>query len=111
MFPDSQIAAKFSCGERKTSYLFVFGIAEYFKEELISEVTGPYTILFDESLNKKMQQTQMDIHVRYWNAGKFSTRYTGSKFLGHGTATSMKVSWRVDLTLATWYKLVWMDQM
>ena len=36
-----------------------------------------------------MKQKQMDIHVRYWNAGKVSTRYIGSKFLGHGTATDM----------------------
>ena len=27
MFPDSQIASKFTCGERKTAYLCVFGIA------------------------------------------------------------------------------------
>ena len=89
MFPDSQIAAKFSCGERNTSYLCVFGIAEYFKVEVISEVTGPHTILFDESLNKMMKQKQMDIHVRYLNAGKVSTRYIGSNFLGHDTATDM----------------------
>ena len=54
MFPDSQIAANFTCGERKTSYLCVFGIAEYFQKLLISEIKGPYTctIMFDESLNK-----------------------------------------------------------
>jgi hypothetical protein len=39
-FPDSQIAAKFSCGDRKTAYLCVFGIREYLKELL---VTGLYT--------------------------------------------------------------------
>ena len=63
MFPDSQIAANFTCGERKTSYLCVFGIAEYFQKLLTSEIKGPYTIMFDESLNKKIQQKQMD-HVR-----------------------------------------------
>ena len=29
MFPDSQIAAKFTCGSRKISYLCVFGLAEH----------------------------------------------------------------------------------
>ena len=31
MFPDSEIARRFSCGGKKTAYLTVFGLAEYFK--------------------------------------------------------------------------------
>lgn len=31
MFPDSQIATKFACGERKYAYLCTFGLAPYFK--------------------------------------------------------------------------------
>ena len=34
MFPDSEIAKQFTCGERKASYLCVFGLAEYFKKLL-----------------------------------------------------------------------------
>ena len=52
MFPDSQIAAKFTCRSRKTSYLCVFGL-------------GYFTILFDESLNKKCEAKEMDIHIRF----------------------------------------------
>lgn len=80
MFPDSQIAAKFTCGSRKTSYLCVFGLAEYLKEMLMKAVKGYFTILFDESLNKKSQSKQMDIHVRYWEGDKVVTRYFGSVF-------------------------------
>ena len=40
MFPDSQIAAKFTCGSRKTSYLCVFGLATHFKEMLMKAVKG-----------------------------------------------------------------------
>lgn len=89
MFPDSQIAAKFTCGSRKTSYLCVFGLAEYLKEMLMKAVKGYFTILFDESLNKKSQSKQMDIHVRYWEGDKVVTRYFGSQFLGHATANDM----------------------
>ncbi|WAR14725.1 hypothetical protein MAR_004830 [Mya arenaria] len=64
--------------ERKTAYLCCFGIAEHVK------------ILFDESLNKKSQAKQMDIHVRYWGTnGLVHTRYLGSQFLGHATAEDM----------------------
>ena len=53
MFPDSEIAAKFSCGEKKTAYMSVFGLAEHFMELLKKEVSGCFVILFDESLNKR----------------------------------------------------------
>ena len=83
MFPDSQIASKFTCGERKTAYLCVFGIAPYFIDLMKSEINGPYVVLFDESLNKKHQKKQMDIHVRYWTSeNRVATRYFGSQFLG-----------------------------
>ena len=65
MFPDSMIASKFACGEKKTAYLCAFGLAKHFKELLIDEVKGAFTILLDGSLNKS-QQKQMDIHIRFW---------------------------------------------
>lgn len=34
MFPDSSIASKFACGEKKCSYLTTFGIAPYVQELL-----------------------------------------------------------------------------
>ena len=38
MFPDSDIASKFSLGETKAAYLAVFGIAPYFKSLLVREI-------------------------------------------------------------------------
>ena len=60
MFPDSQIARQFVCGERKAAYCCLFGLAEHFKKLLQDSVSGPFVVLFDESLNKKMQGKQMD---------------------------------------------------
>lgn len=82
MFPDSAIASRFACGEKKTAYLCAFGLAKHFKELLIDEVKGAFTILFDESLNRKSQQKQMDIHVRFWVGNQVNTRYLGSQFMG-----------------------------
>ena len=78
MFPDSSIAKQFSCGQQKCKYLTVFGLAEHFKNELLTKIrdSGPICLMFDESLNKKSQQKQMDIHVRYWdNVNYIQTRY------------------------------------
>ena len=79
MFPDSQIARQFACGERKAAYCCVFGLAEHFKKLLPDSV-----VLFDESLNKKMQEKQMNAHVRFWNdqTNQVTTRYFNSEFLG-----------------------------
>ena len=43
---------------------------------------GPFVVSFDESLNKKSQKKQMDIHIRFWGTNKVITRYFGSQFLG-----------------------------
>ena len=89
MFPDSGIASKFKCAEMKTSYLTVFGIAPVFSKLLINSIQDNFVILFDESLNKKSQVKQMDIHVRSFIDDRVTTRFFGSTFLGHATAEDM----------------------
>ena len=66
IFPDSMIASKFTCGATKTAYLAIFGLADFFKKALLHHIKGVFTVLFDESLNNKLKEKQMDLHVRYW---------------------------------------------
>ena len=84
MLPDSNIAKQFTCGERKASYMNVFGLAEHFLKLLKTSIKRPFVILFDESLNQKMQEKQMDVLTRYWHheKNKVQTRYYTSQFLG-----------------------------
>ena len=94
MFPDSEIAKKFSCGETKCSYLIQFGLAPYFKADLASKIQKPGTILvvsFDESLNKVLQEEQMDLLLRFWDVelNRVVTRYYDSVFLGHTRAEDL----------------------
>ena len=93
MFPDSTIAAKFSCGEKKCAYLACFGIAPFFTQQLIADVKriSGYVIMFDESGNKATQTKQMDLHVRFWDEGchNVTSRYLTSQFMGHSSATTM----------------------
>ena len=93
MFPDSQIAAHFKCGETKTMYITKYGLAPYFSELLRKKVSdSEFVLLFDESLNHKTKTKQMDIHIRYWDTATSTvcTRFLDSKFLGHATADIMK---------------------
>lgn len=50
-----------------------------------------YSVLFDESLNKKMQQKQMDLHLRFWDEESHlvQSRYFTSEFIGHATSDIM----------------------
>ncbi|KAJ8031243.1 hypothetical protein HOLleu_27914 [Holothuria leucospilota] len=91
MFPDSEIASRFKCGENKTAYLSTYGLGPYFKSLLKEKVkmAGSYVLLFDESLNKHLQKQQLDVHARFWDEGLVKTRYVCSEFLGHATADNL----------------------
>ena len=78
-------------GERKCAYLCCFGLAPHFKQLLSDKIKNEdgFVLLFDESLNHKCKTKQMDIHVRLWDGDHVTTRYYGSQFMGHATATDM----------------------
>ena len=91
MFPDSDIAKKFTSGEKKASYLICFGIAPHLKSLLKEKIksSDSYVLLFDETLNPELQKKQMDFHVRIWNHDMVETCYYNSEFLGHASAEDM----------------------
>ena len=93
MFPVSAIAQKMNCGPTKLSYLICFGIAPYFKQQLLKELKEAqcYVISFDESLNTELHEEQMDFLVRYFHKDKVTCRYMTSGFLGHTRAEDLKM--------------------
>ena len=90
MFPDSDIAKSFQCGRTKAGYVATYGLAPYFRSELLSILSNVpyYTVSFDESLNQIFQKGQMDLLVRFWDERYdiVSTRYLNSKFMGRSSA-------------------------
>ena len=90
MFPDSSIAEQFKMGDDKTRYVTVYGLAPHFIQKLADSVKEKdYVLLFDEALNKKAQQKQLDIHLRFWNGTEVATRYYTSVFMGHASASEL----------------------
>ena len=90
MFPQCSVTETFTCGERKSMYLAVYGIASHFSDLLVKKTNGvSYVLMFDESLNKEMQTKQLDMHIRMWDGKKVQSRYLSSAFLGHATADDM----------------------
>ena len=68
MFPDSDIAKTFACGKDKSGYIIRFGLAPYFKQELIKTINkaGQFVLMFDESLNKSTKKKQLDVQIQFW---------------------------------------------
>ena len=93
MFPDSQIAQQFQCGPTKVMYLICYGLAPYFRDRLFSKLgpDTPYVVSFDESLNRIIQEEQMDLLVRFYDEERqmVVTRYLGSQFMGHTRAPDL----------------------
>jgi hypothetical protein len=94
MFPDSQIAKQYSCGKTKCGYLIKFGLAPYFHKQIVSAVSKKeclYTVSFDESFNKTIQEEQMDLILRFWDEERqrVVSRYFDSEFLGHTRAADL----------------------
>ena len=91
MFPDSEVAKNFSCSESKARYMATFGLAPYLLELLMDKVKDDcFVLLFDESLNKKVQQKQLDIYLRFWNGNEVQSRYFTSIFMGHARAVDIE---------------------
>ena len=87
MFPGIPLVESVQCAETKTMYLTVFGIASHLKSILVKDIKDePYSLLFDESLNKSLTTKQLDLHVRFWKDSQVQTRYLDSVMLGHATA-------------------------
>lgn len=91
MFPDSDLAQAFQCGKTKCSYIVNHGIAPHLKRTLQNKLKNEdsFVVLLDESLNKDIQQKQLDFLIRHWDTDKIVTRYYSSEFMGHCKADDL----------------------
>ena len=92
MFTDSEVSQKFSMGKTKSRYMIIYGLAPYFKKELLKKVNSSlfYSVSFDENFNSELQKCQMDVNVRYWEKENIAvTRYFDSAFLDHPNASNV----------------------
>ena len=105
MFPDSNIAKKFACSATKAAYQICFGLAPYFRKELIKDIrkSNCYIISFNECLNKVTQTEQIDLTVCYWSESeeKVVVNYWDSQFIGHTQAEVLFERMKKSLSIST----------
>ena len=60
----------------KCAYLINYGIAPYLRDNLLKDIKdSPYfSFSFDETLNRVVQDQQMDVQIRYFKDANVSTR-------------------------------------
>nr|XP_037268146.1 uncharacterized protein LOC119159479 [Rhipicephalus microplus] len=71
MFPDSEVAKKFSCKRSKASYIVSDGLGPHFKQLVVDELNRPdtfYSIAIDETPIPEQRCQQMDVVVRYYSS-------------------------------------------
>ena len=94
-----------SLGADKVSYIISFGIAPYFKSKMMEKLTKPkplmFTASFNESFKSVVNKNQSDVHLTFFDDAtqEVSTRYFGSSFLGHSTATDIFKRWQQSLSV------------
>ena len=91
IFPDSNISNRYQMGTDKIRYLVNWGLAPYFKDNLVEDVNRSkfLSVDFDKSLNQITQTCQMDITVRFWDVNRVQVRYWDSSFMGHTAAINL----------------------
>ena len=93
MFTDSEIVKSFQLSKTKCGYITNFGLAPYFKDLLRKEIKASdcFGVSFDESMNKVLQEEQMDAQIRYWNeiAKLVDMRFSDSQFLRRPNAKNL----------------------
>ena len=99
MFLDSAIAQKMNCGSTKLSYLICFGIAPYFKQQLLNELKESqcFVISFDKSLYTELHEEQMEFVARFFNKDRVTCRYLTSGSFGHTCAEDMTKKFQEEL--------------
>ena len=65
MFSDSQIVEKFACNGNKLYYSSTFGLAPYYKDNLMNQLKDVsfYSVSFHESHNRFTKNEQMDLNI------------------------------------------------
>lgn len=110
MFPDCNVATEMKLGKDKTSYSIVYGLAPYFRNNLLNKIESSdfYIVGFDESMNKFSQQQQLDIVIRFWDKStdQVSSRYISSVFLSETKAVNLLSALKDGLVGLDWRKII-----
>lgn len=97
MFPDSQIARKFSCGRTKTTAIIKEVLAPHFLEQTTTSMKNPFSILMDESNDKTDKSCIILVRILDSAVGDIRTRFLDMPIVNIGTASNLFTALKTSL--------------
>ena len=86
MFPDSEIAKKFSCARTKTTAIVKVSLAP---KKVIDSMSAPFSLLMDESNDKTDKSCIILVRVLDPVIGEVCTRFLDMPVVNIGTANNL----------------------
>lgn len=89
MFPDSEIARRFSCAHTKTAAIIKEALAPHYLAKTINDMATFYSIMMDESNDKTDKSCIILVRVFDSNVGDIRTRFLDMPIVNIGTARNL----------------------
>lgn len=98
MFPDSEIARKFSCGRTKTTAIVKGALSPHFLKKTTENLSNPFSIMIDESNDKTDKSCIILVRVFDPHVGNVCTRFLDMPVVNIGTAQNLFQALKSSLT-------------
>ena len=98
MFPDSEIARKFSCGRTKTTSIVKDALAPHYLHKTISNMSNPFSVMMDESNDKTDKSCIILARVFDPELRDVRTRFVDMPVVNIGTACNLFEALKSSLT-------------
>ena len=89
MFPDSEVAKKFSCGHTKTAAIIKEALAPHYLERTLSDMSNFFSVMMDESNNKTDKSCIILVRLLDKDVGEIHTRFLDMPIVNIGTAQNL----------------------
>ena len=92
MFPDSELAKKFSCARTKTTAIVKKALAPHFTQRVIESITmssAPFSLMMDESNDKTDKSCIILLRLLDPQLGEVRTRFLDMPIVNIGTAANL----------------------
>ena len=97
MFPDSEVAKKFSCARTKTTAIVKQALAPYYTEKVVSNMSNPFSLLMDESNDKANKSCIILVRVLDSEIGDVCTRFLDMPIVNVGNAANLFQALKLSL--------------
>ena len=98
MFPDSEIAKRFSCGHTKTAAIIKEALAPHYLQKTLHDMSNSFLILIDESNDRTDKSCIILVRVIDLSVEDIRTRFLDMPVVNVGTARNLFAALKLSLS-------------